>query len=87
MSVQKKIFDLTCVCNIIELYLLKNNNKKSNYIMNDLSKAKVVRKEIRITVDQIMRLKEIAEETNVNVSSLIRYAIDILIEKYHAKLD
>lgn len=51
--------------------------------MSDLSKAKVVRKEIRITENQKMRLKEISEETNVSVSSLIRYAIDNLIEKFN----
>ena len=51
--------------------------------MSDLSKAKVVRKEIRLTLDQKMRLKEISEETKVSVSSLIRFAIDKLIDNYY----
>ena len=50
--------------------------------MNDLSKAKVVRKEIRLTLDQKMRLQEISEEIHVSVSSIIRYAIDLIINKY-----
>ena len=47
--------------------------------MSDLSKAKVENLHLRLTSNQKQRLKEISEETNVSVSSLIRYAIDNLI--------
>lgn len=55
--------------------------------MSDLSKAKTENFHLRLTANQKQRLKEISEDNNISVSSLIRYAIDKLIDNYNYVLE
>ena len=50
--------------------------------MSDLSKAKTENFHLRLTANQKQRLKEISEDTKVSISSIIRYAIDRIIDNY-----
>lgn len=55
--------------------------------MSDLSKAKTENFHLRLTANQKQRLKEISEDTKVSISSIIRYAIDRIIDNYSNELE